>query len=147
MREKERRVCTFLYVLSVFVCFFYECVFVYAWWRCVCVCFFVHYSRQHLLSMLHNGGASGEFYHQAWLFWGGTQGPGGLAQRAPMMLKRWLNWKEGWEILLVFIMCVYGRDETGGVCVCVCKSQEGRTQESKKKSPSQHATGLPLVPP
>lgn len=58
-----------VYVLAEFVYFDYECVsicvprwlHVYAGDECVCV--FVHYSRKHLLSLLHNGGVSGEFYH------------------------------------------------------------------------------------
>lgn len=129
-------------VLAEFVNFEFKCVSVCVrqWTACVCWwCVYLWSTTYHCLIMEE---CQGSFITEPGCLWDfGARGP---AQSAPMIVKRWLNWKEGREILPAFIW-MYERDKGGDVCVC--KSQEGRTRESvREKSSSQHASGLLVVP-
>ena len=84
-------VCEFLYALAAFVYFLFRSV-------CVCVCVTPGSTSYHGLIMEER---LGSFITEPGC--SGASGAGGRAQRAPATLKRWLNWKEGREILLVFM--------------------------------------------
>jgi len=123
-------------VLAAFVYFLNECVCVLM--RTVRGCVFVCVTPgSDLLSSLHNGGVSGECYHGAWLF-GGLGGGG--ASKGPRDAEKVTELKRGQG----YSACLHALC----VCVCVCKSQEGSTQEGPAEElSSQHATGLPSLPP
>ena len=126
IRKQGRSVCKFLYVLAAFL----SCARMHVYERVCCV----HHSRQRLLSLLHNGRVSGEFYHWAWLF-GGLRGRGALL-KGP----RW-RWKGDWiekrvgKFCLSVCVCVRERQERPCVCVKVKRAAHERAAQ-KNRLPS-----------
>lgn len=129
-------VCVNSFMCSQHLCMSFLCLHVWGRWACVFLCITPGSTSYHcfimeecLGSFITEPGCSGDL------------GAGGPAQRAPMMLKRWQNWKESRDILLVFVCVCMGEREG----LCVCKSQEGRTQESSHRRivfPACHRASL-----
>ncbi|CAB1441956.1 unnamed protein product [Pleuronectes platessa] len=88
---------------------------------------------QHLLSLPHNGGASGEFYHPAWLL-GGLGGLGGRGPRSkgPCPAEKVTELKRGQGDSA----CLYG---------CVCTGATGKVKWAGHKRASEKNC-LPSMP-